>query len=561
MPRETQRPERRVIPLVLLLIGLLIGITVWAHKRIKAESIANIGASLQTVLRTTQGGLQIWARDLEADVTSFAQAGYARALILKSLNEHNPSLQVQLEWELNPKLKSHGYLGFAVLPRDGVQVESMKLYRQRKQVLKKAFQGKFSLGMPEVDSRFGRAVMIAVSPVQDDRGHIVAALVIYLDPARGFTKMTHLGQIGQTGETYAVDRSGRMISESRFAARLKRKESSATLPLTRMTQDLTAGRAGMDLKGYRDYRGTTVVGAWLWDESLGFGLATEIDKNEAFRSLNMTQNIIWMVIVTLVTGGALLLLILRAWARDKHMGVAAERASQARQELLEIVAHDLKNPLTSILMIEEILMKTLRPGEGRERRRKFLESLRGSAQQMERLIDDLQFDAKSEAGKLVFDMQNIEIKSFAEQINLVFGPIARSRRISLKSEISTHLPDCLGDRQRLRQVISNLLGNALKFTPAGGAIVFRVEVLEESVCFSVRDSGPGISPVDVAHVFEKYWQVKDTARKGMGLGLVIAKDIVDAHGGRIWVESILGIGTVFYFTIPTTQKQTKANAS
>jgi signal transduction histidine kinase len=537
-------------------------------------------------------------RELEADVSALAQAGFTHALISKVIQKNNSLRQTQIEQEFNPKLSSHGYLAFAVIRPNGVQVapllgtdtDQRRLYRQRKETIVKAFRGEFSLGTPQVSPEFSRPVMIAVSPVKDNRGKVIAALTIYIDPEHSFTQMTRLGRIGTSGETYAVDRNGRMITQSRFSDRMqlsnlfperrggislieirdpggnmldgfKVKGDRDTLPYTKMAKEVMAGRSGIDLSGYRDYRGVTVIGGWLWNDHLGFGLATEIDRNEAYRSLDLTQHIFWMLVAALVIGSTALLFILRAMAQARQIGYAGERANRARQELLAIVSHDLKNPLTSILMIDEILINTLLPGEDSDRRHKLLESLRGSAQQMNRLIDDLQFQAKSEAGKLAIHMESLKTETFVNQMVSVFEPIANAKKIILKAKVDPNLPDCWGDWKRLRQVVSNILGNALKFTPAGGTVTIHAVQVETFVRFSIEDTGPGISPENVPKVFEKYWQVKETERKGMGLGLAIAKEIVQGHGGQIWVESILGKGTTFHFTIPSAQNQAAVKVS
>jgi signal transduction histidine kinase len=108
----------------------------------------------------------------------------------------------------------------------------------------------------------------------------------------------------------------------------------------------------------------------------------------------------------------------------------------------------------------------------------------------------------------------------------------------------------LCDRQRVLQVFSNLIGNAIKFTPAGGEIAIDVKADADQVRFAVSDSGPGIPQADLAHIFDRYWQRRETARRGTGLGLFIAKALVEGHHGRIWCESQIGKGSTFYFTLP-----------
>ena len=127
---------------------------------------------------------------------------------------------------------------------------------------------------------------------------------------------------------------------------------------------------------------------------------------------------------------------------------------------------------------------------------------------------------------------------------------SRDRANLSLSAVRSDAPKCLPSA-RIQQVLSNLVGNAIKFTPPGGRIVVSAEALAEpAVRFAVVDSGPGIAPEQLPHVFGRYWQANPADRRGIGLGLAIAKGLVEAHGGRIWVESQVGAGSKFYFTLP-----------
>jgi signal transduction histidine kinase len=128
--------------------------------------------------------------------------------------------------------------------------------------------------------------------------------------------------------------------------------------------------------------------------------------------------------------------------------------------------------------------------------------------------------------------------------------LAISKGLQLKSELPTDLYAVFVDRHRILQVFANLIGNAIKFTPSGGTITVRAEQFEEDIQFSVEDTGPGIPKEEIPHLFDRFWQARKTARLGTGLGLFIVKGIVEGHGGRIWVESELGVGSRFHFTLP-----------
>jgi signal transduction histidine kinase len=130
--------------------------------------------------------------------------------------------------------------------------------------------------------------------------------------------------------------------------------------------------------------------------------------------------------------------------------------------------------------------------------------------------------------------------------------LASAASIPIHAEVAPAIPDVSADRDRLLQIFENLVGNALKFTPAGGAIGVGAAARDHEVLFWVSDTGAGIDADDVPHLFDRFWQGRKGDRRGLGLGLVIVKGLVEAHGGRIWAESAKGRGTTFFFTIPTT---------
>lgn len=132
----------------------------------------------------------------------------------------------------------------------------------------------------------------------------------------------------------------------------------------------------------------------------------------------------------------------------------------------------------------------------------------------------------------------------------LLGPLAAAKRIALVTDLSPALPNVVADRERILQVFSNLGGNAIKFTREDGRIEIRAIVRDATVEFAVRDTGPGIAPEDLPHIFDRFWQSRKTARAGVGLGLAIAKGIVESHDGGMRVESELGSGSTFTFTLP-----------
>jgi signal transduction histidine kinase len=225
----------------------------------------------------------------------------------------------------------------------------------------------------------------------------------------------------------------------------------------------------------------------------------------------------------------------------------ATKATRTRDELIAVVSHDLKNPLATIVATAELLSRTEAPDE---KRRRWVESLRKSADAMKHLIEDLLDIARIEAGRLTIEEQRCEVGGLLGEALDLMQPLAQQKRLRLEKRLPGGELDVRCDRPRILRVLSNLIGNSIKFTSERGAITVRAELADREVRFSVTDTGSGIAADELPHIFERFWQARKTARLGAGLGLAIAKGIVDAHRGQIWAESETGKGSTFFFTLP-----------
>jgi signal transduction histidine kinase len=157
---------------------------------------------------------------------------------------------------------------------------------------------------------------------------------------------------------------------------------------------------------------------------------------------------------------------------------------------------------------------------------------------------------RMESGRLTIDATPELPATLINDTIDMLRPLATGSTIRLESNIDEDLPPVLADPARIQQVLSNLVGNAVKFTPRDGRITVCAERIDGEVRFAVIDTGPGIPAEQLPHIFGRFWQAQSSDRRGIGLGLAIAKGIVEAHNGRIWVESNVGLGSTFYFTLP-----------
>jgi PAS domain S-box-containing protein len=227
---------------------------------------------------------------------------------------------------------------------------------------------------------------------------------------------------------------------------------------------------------------------------------------------------------------------------------ASVEATQRRDEVLGVVAHDLRNPVSTILMQTSALDRA-RP-EFERRSRKPIEVIHRAATRMNQLIQDLLDVSLIETGQLPIQRARLSGGDLVVEAVEAQKMLATSSSVELRLDVAKDVGEIWGEHDRLVQVFENLIGNAVKFTAAGGWITVGAASNDQEVVFWVADSGSGIEPGNLPRVFDRFFQATRGDRRGAGLGLPIAKGIVEAHGGQIWVESTLGQGTTFFFSIP-----------
>lgn len=231
----------------------------------------------------------------------------------------------------------------------------------------------------------------------------------------------------------------------------------------------------------------------------------------------------------------------------------ALEATRARDVLLAIVSHELRSPLNSIRLWTSVLQadESANPATVQ----KALLQIESSVETQSRLIADLLDVSRIASGRMALEREELDLRTVVDEVNAEFGPAAERRGVQFTTTALASDVAIDGDRVRLKQVVRNLLENALKFTPRGGHIELQIATLAGEVELCIRDDGAGIDPDDLAHVFDQFWQAaSDSSRRkgGLGLGLSIVKLIVERHGGRVRAESAgVGHGSTFFVTLPT----------
>lgn len=218
---------------------------------------------------------------------------------------------------------------------------------------------------------------------------------------------------------------------------------------------------------------------------------------------------------------------------------------------IDTLAHELKTPLTSIIAGAGLLAEELNPSVDDSIRR-LIQTIIRNADTLEHRLVELLDTVKTGSGSIHLQLEPVDIRSLVQGVVLQISPLIQNKNQNLTTELSEGLPIFTGDGPKLEQVLINLLNNACKFTPHGGRIIVRARPDSSGVTISVKDNGVGIAPSEHSRLFKPYSRIDADRQRhpGLGLGLALAKQVVELHGGRIWVESEPGAGSTFFFSLP-----------
>ncbi len=542
----------------------------WTLDRVRTQLQHQIGNSLETVTATARAGIALWVERLQEEISVLAEtpvviAAVQERLTTPSADTADGTPQETLARILVPIVQRYEYTGFALVAPDGVWVTASGDLKEgigadSMDTVRSALNGDGGL---HLSIAAGQARLITAAPVRDAANRVIAALVLSLDPARGLTDTIRLARPGTTGETYIFDRNGRLLAGSRFRSEipsgtaLASARQSAVLPRltpfrirdSEMLASLIKAPGApirVDVEGHYDYRGVEALGAWTWASKLGVGIATEVDRAEAMQPW---RSILMLTFLMLGAVGASLLGLLgllvnrgRILARQ----YAFEQAALARTDTLAMVSHDLRSPLNNVMLCASMLSQSSEPGTldwGKS-------MIERSGRQMQRLITDLMDVSDMECGRLHMASIPTDAGALINDARDALAGEASAKQVNLTVNCPPDLPLIEADPDRIVQVLANLIGNALKFTPAGGTVSVSAQQSPDYVRFEVSDTGPGIHEDQVPHIFQQFWTTASSRSGGRGLGLYIARTLVDYHGGRIWVQTARGRGTSFFFTIP-----------
>jgi signal transduction histidine kinase len=237
---------------------------------------------------------------------------------------------------------------------------------------------------------------------------------------------------------------------------------------------------------------------------------------------------------------------------EQRSHIETKMTLTTRDQLLAVVSHDLRDPLTSIVLNADVIRSLLEKGIPDPKVLLApIESIERNTSRMERLIDSLLDVESMTHGNLRLHKETFDLAETIQECTDLFAPVAKKYSINISYKMGEHPLFCEFDRDRITQTISNLVSNAIKFSPNGGSVELATRKIGDEVLVTVSDTGPGIPEEKKELVFERFSQLLTKNRRGIGLGLFISKWLVEAHGGHIWVTSKLGKGSIFAFTLPT----------
>lgn len=411
----------------------------------------------------------------------------------------------------------------------------------------------------------GEEGLMFIAPIYNQLGNAVANISVTLDLPRFLKQQLLNYYIGEDAWTWCLDSRGRMLTVLYSGGRERGLEGFRAFGEEGIQRDIARQLEGTlehSLAAGKDVR---VLSAYypvlLFGESLGVILS--MSQESLFQAVRSRISAIsaFFLAITLWVALVFSFIVYQVTLAEKKLIESeeklrfakdqAEKALAVKNEFTSTVSHELRTPLAAMKLSIDILASE-DPGKLTDDQKTFIGRVKSNIDRLARLINEVLDLSKLESGKMVMNMVLVDVTALAREVVEAQGAFVASRGLSIVVEAAPGLPRVMADRDRLVQVLNNLINNALKFTSRGG-ITIAVSYREpEGIVFCVRDTGIGIKPEDMSRLFEKFYQVGGASQQvgGTGLGLAICKEIVALHGGRIWVESTFGKGSEFYFSLP-----------
>ncbi len=609
-----------VILLSFVILIVLAGLGWLGLSHIEKETQSSVLSQLADRLPQSIKMIKIWKRSIAMDVSTIASdkkfQNKIQALI-KKVNEvqgeassivGSAELKVIHE-HLEPLSKSLSFNGFSILNDEGLEIGSpldgvvgtrwlvsisegerlFDLVRLGNTVISLPFKNELALLDQDGVLRENKPILLVGSPIYDSQGKFAAVLAFFLSPEAVFTEIFGISQFGKSGETYAFDVSGNRLTKGRFDESLRQLgilEPSATSslnveirdpggnllegfqpshkpdkwPFTRMVKSALQQQSGFDIEGYRSYRGVKVIGVWSWLSEFRFGVASEIDYEEAYSLLFEVKKSFYGVFGFLVFAACgVIWLTWRQGQINSSLVEAtemAEKASLAKTEFLSRMSHELRTPMNAILGFAQLLQMGPVYGKFQEVKNMVDPILKAGNHLLE-LIDEVLELSTIEEGKLRASIEPVEIFELKNDVLDLVKPMAEKESVVLIDQCPVERRIfVMADRLKLKQVLVNLITNAIKYNRVGGSVTLAYKIESHKLIFLVEDSGPGIKEENKNIIFKPFERLggEDSGIEGTGIGLSISKKLIELMNGAIGLTSEIGKGSCFYFSLPVTDE-------
>ena len=585
------RSERPLYLLAVSVMAIIAAVAWTGGSKLEAATRDQVGDEVFTILDISHRALEAWTaghwQAAELWGESPAVASFAQALLETDLTQSgllSSPAQTDVRMYLAPVLASRDYQGFFLVGRDGLNLSSARnenvgtpnLALVQPRFFERIWEGEGAMStpmnsdvpLPDENGVFhvDQATMFVGAPIRDADGEIIAALTLRIDPTQDFTAILQRGRVGESGETYAFDEKGRLISESRFDDQLRSiglidsgerailnvdiRDPGVNLvaaedgalpvderPLTRMASEALTSGGGRNLDGYRDYRGVEVVGAWLWDENLNLGITSEVDLAEAYgvlRSNRLAMIGVTVFIELLILGVAIVVV------RHRRGLVALVNS---KDELIASISHEIRTPLTAMVGFSQLLKdeaSDLSPTD----RSDMIRSIADEGVDLTNIVDDLLTSAKAEAGTLAVVAVPVSLRAQVAQVLETVGQISGK-----KMEVIGPSIRAIGDPARVRQILRNLISNALRY--GGDSVQVSIVNADSKARVLVSDNGPGIPREERERIFEPYHRAHNVPglTASIGLGLSISRKLARLMDGDLVYRRETGV-TIFELLLP-----------
>ncbi len=607
--------------LINIVLLLLVIIALFSIKHLKNNYNKEIEKTLNTASSSVQSAYHLWLENLKVDIELVANdpvvINFTEKLLTYPLDSSiliNNNTQTELRKYLNPFLKIHDYIGFFIISTENyVSYGSMRnsnigtknlISKDYPDLFDKAKKGEFFVVPPIASdvplnnkNNFEKELTMFIgSPIKNKKGKIIAILTFRINPLKDFSNIAKFGTIGNSGETYVIDKNGFIVTQSRFLKKLKQdslqvhisnsetfkvtnpssnkfKENSIKiknqyLPLTLAAKNVLNKETNINTEGYFNYLGTEVIGFWTWDEILQLGFITEINVSEALNPFYKSRNIVlFMLIVTIILVLLLSYLIIKLAKKHRlklvkinesletkvhERTLELQEINATKDKFFSIIAHDLANPFNYLIGMTDFLSENIETVDA-ETRDELILKLNDSATSAFDLLSNLLVWARSQQKMIKISPKNYNLKELTDTSIKPLINIAKEKNIQLLNKIQLN-KDVYIDQYMVSTVIRNLVNNAIKFTNYNGIIEIEAIKNENIVTISVKDNGVGMSEEIQSKIFkigEKVSTHGTNNESGTGLGLILCNEFISKNNGKIWVESIVGIGSTFYFTVPS----------